>query len=266
MRALTALSATLLVLAACDSKPTNPAATPAPAPAATVTVFAAASTADVLRDAGQLFEAKAGIKVAFSFDSSSSLAKQIKAGAPAEVFISADLKWMDDVAAAGEIRADSRVNLLGNALVLIAPAGRTFEARMEKGFDFAASLPAVRRIAVGDPAHVPAGRYAKQALESLGWWAALEPLLIPALDVRAALRLVELGEADAGIVYSTDARVSDKVTVVGAFPEGSHDAVVYPVALCRNASPHAEAFLQFLRSAEATAMFDKAGFRVLAGP
>lgn len=228
-----------------------------------ITVFAAASTTDVLQEAGRRFKAATRTEVTFSFDASSNLARQIKAGAPADLFISADEKWMDDVAAAGGIRPATREDLLGNELVLIAPAGKRFEVKMARDFDFAAALPQVQRIAVGDPSHVPAGRYARQALEALGWWTGLERRLIPAQDVRAALRLIEMGEADAGIVYATDARQSDKVAVVAAFPTDTHEPVRYPIALCTNAGEPAAAFQRFLRSPEMTTVFEKAGFRVL---
>lgn len=244
-------------LAACDHQATAPRP-----PGDQVTVFAAASTADVLREAAARFEQRTGIPVALSSDASSNLARQIEAGAPADVFISADERWMDDVANAGAIRPGTRQDLLGNDLVMIAPAGAPFDVRPEKGFDFAASLPGVRRIAVGDPAHVPAGRYARQALESLGWWDSLQPLLLAAADVRAALRLVEIGEADAGIVYASDARASDKVAVVAVFPAGLHDPVRYPLALCRN-TPAARELAAFLRSPEMIGVFTDAGFRVL---
>ena len=170
-----------LVIAAwsgCEAKgpETSSAATPV-----RVTVFAAASTADVLREAGRRFGAEhPGVAVVFSFDSSSNLARQIEVDAPAEVFISADGRWMDNAAAAGVIQAGTRSDLLGNSLVLIAPsAGDAIEAEMSEGFDFAASNPRVTRVAVGDPAHVPAGRYARQALETLGWWGSIEPMLVP---------------------------------------------------------------------------------------
>lgn len=254
------ICAILAFLTACD-RPQPPTAP------AQVTVFAAASTQDVLRDAGKRFEAQNGVKVIFSFDSSSNLARQIKAGAPAEVFISADEMWMDDVASAGAIRADTRQDLLANDLVMIAPVGKGFEVEAKKEFDFAARLPQIKRIAVGDPSHVPAGRYAQQALESLGWWDSLQGLLVPAQDVRAALRLVEIGEADAGIVYSTDAvsaGPSEKVVVVAKFPSDLHEPIRYPIAQCKDSGAAAASqFIQFLRTTEMTEVFEKAGFRVI---
>jgi len=232
--------------------------------AATITVFAAASTTDVLREIGTRYEKETGIHLVFSFDSSSNLARQIRAGSPADIFLSADETWMDDLAAAGVLRVDSRFDLFANDLVMIAPTLATkFEVELTPQFDFATRLPQVQRIAVGDPDHVPAGRYAKQALESLGWWDSLRSRLIPAKDVRAALRLVEMGEADAGIVYATDVRQSDEVTVVTRFPDDSHEPIRYPIALCSD-SHEAQQFLDFLRTHEAaTTIFERAGFHVL---
>ncbi len=253
-----------LASAACERQPSSKA--PEPSASRGLTVFAAASTTDVMTEAGKRYQASTGIRVVFSFDSSSSLARQIKAGAPADLFISADELWMDDVVSAGVVRSDTREDLLGNELVLIAPIGKGFEAGMSRGFDFAASLPQIRRIAVGDPSHVPVGRYAKQALESLNWWSALQPHLVPALDVRATLRLVETGEADAGIVYATDARRSDRVLVVGKFPPETHDPIRYPVAICTGASAEAVNLLRFLRSSEMKKVFEEAGFRAYGDP
>ncbi len=262
MRTWTMLVGSLLAGAGCERDPQSPTPAPGQSAPSTITVFAAASTTDVLSEAGRRFEEATGNEVQFSFDSSSNLARQIKAGAPADLFISADERWMDDVATAGFIEAGTRVDLLGNALVLIAPAGQEFEVTMSNEFEFTGSLPQVTRIAVGDPAHVPAGRYARQALEALGWWDSLEGLLMPALDVRAALRLVELGEANAGIVYSTDAKASDTVVVIAAFPLDTHERITYPIALCEGAAPGAGEFLEFLQSAEMAAVFAGAGFRV----
>ena len=227
-----------------------------------VIVFAAASSTDAMREAGKRFEAQTEIKVAFSFDSSSNLAKQIKAGAPADVFLSADEQWMNDVAAAGAILRNTRQDLLSNTLVMIAPVGAAFEIHLNKVFDFATRLPGIMRIAIGDPEFVPAGRYAQQALTSLGWWSLLRPRTIPAQDVRAALRLVEIDEADAGIVYATDVKKLERVVVVAVFPPELHDPICYPIAQCKDSKPAAE-FIQFLRTAEMIAVFEQAGFRVL---
>ncbi len=233
-------------------------------PRESITVFAAASTGDVITQAAARFEATRPVRVVANFASSSDLARQIKRGAPADVFLSADQAWMDDLEKAGALAPGTRRDLLGNALVLIASAGAPFQARPERGFDLAGVLPESRprRIAIADPSHVPAGRYARQALRHLGWWAGAEPLVIPAADVRGALRLVEMGEAGAGIVYATDARTSPNVVVVLAFGADSHEPVAYSVALTARASPRAAEFLEFLASPPATGIFERAGFLV----
>lgn len=261
---LSLLVGLVILLGGCGERQPGVPSTTMPAQ---IVVFAAASTTDVLREAGHRFgESHHGITVVFSFDASSSLARQIRAGAAADIFISADERWMDDAAAAGEIREGTRTALLGNSLVLIAPVrGNQPRVEMNRNFNLAASNPWMTRIAVGDPAHVPAGRYARQALESLGWWASVEPLLVPAQDVRAALRLVEIGETDAGIVYSTDAARSQRVTVVAEFPGDTHEPIRYPVALCNGAGANAAEFVRFLRTTEMAGVFERAGFRVLPG-
>lgn len=244
----------------CDSRTAAP-----PAPAS-VTVFAAASTSDVIADAGRRFEKSGGVHVVTSFGASSTLAQQIKAGAKADIFLSADEKWMDDLAGAGTIEPGTRGDLLANDLVLIAPRGHGFEVKMTKEFAFASAFPGPKRLAVADPAHVPAGRYAQQSLEHLGWWDSTKDRLLPAQDVRAALRLVELGEADAGIVYSTDAKASEKVEIVGAFPADSHEPIRYPIAACKGAGPGAARFIEFLRSPEMKGVFEAHGFGAVSGP
>ncbi len=250
----------------CDRRPSPSGAggapPPAPKPRVQITVFAAASTAQVLQTLAPVFSKEAGVDAAFSFEASSTLAKQIKAGAPADLFISADERWMDDVSAAGLLKPGSRQDLLGSTLVMVAPAGKGFTIRMDKTFDFTRELPGVQRIALADPAHVPAGRYARASFEWLGWWKTIEPRMLAAQDVRAALRLVEAGEADAGVVYATDAR-SDKVVVAGAFPPESHPPIRYPIALTIGAKPEALAFLQFLRSPAAVQAFQQASFTVI---
>jgi len=227
-----------------------------------VTVFTAASATDVIEEAALRFEAQFGTHVSINADASSSLARQILAGAPADVFLSANQVWMDELVRAGAVNADSRTSLLANQLVIIVPHGRDFDVEMTPMLDGMRMPPGVTRIAVADPDHVPAGQYARQALQSLGWWEAWSPLLIPTKDVRAALRLVELGEADAGIVYETDARRSQHVDVMAIFPRASHDAIEYPIALCTD-SPDAVAFIAFLHSEEMRAVFEAAGFSVV---
>ncbi len=228
-----------------------------------VTVFAAASTTNALTEIGRMFTAKTGNAVRSSFASSSTLAKQVEQGAPANVFVSADIKWMDYLAQRKLLAAGTRADLLGNSLVLIAPlASKLDHVALAKDTDLAALLGG-GRLAVGDPDHVPVGIYAKQALQAMGQWPALEPRLARAESVRAGLALVERGEVPLGIVYSTDAAISKNVKVVGTFPEALHDRITYPVALVAgNATPAARAFLAFLSSPESKAVFARYGFKV----
>ena len=181
-------------------------------------------------------------------------------GAPADIFISAAPKWMDAVEAGGEVVPGSRGDLLGNQLVLIAPKGKTFKVKLEKGFDLPGAFAG--RWCSCD-ASVPIGQYSKQALTALGWWAALEPRLAAAPDVRSALAFVERGECAVGIVYETDAKVSDKVEVLGVFPADTHSPVLYPAALVQGAKPAAQKFLDFLRTPAAAKVFRQYGFTAL---
>lgn len=226
------------------------------------TVFAAASTTNAITEIGKLLEQKNKIKVTGSFASSSTLAKQIEQGAPADVFLSADLKWMDYLAGKKMIDEKSRFNLLGNRLVLIAPASSTLKVDIKQGFDLA-KLLGEGKLSMGDPSHVPAGIYGKQALEKLGVWKSVESKVAGAKDVRAALALVEREEAPLGVVYATDAAISKKVKVVGVFPLDSHPPIVYPVALVKDrGTPAAKALLDFLKSPDAKGVFEKYGFTV----
>jgi molybdate transport system substrate-binding protein len=205
-----------------------------------------------------------GVKVVASYDASSALIRQIEAGAPADAFVSADLKWMDYGVQKKVIDNDSRVNLLGNTLVLIAPTdSKIGNVTIAPGFDLA-GLAGDGRIATGDVKAVPVGIYAKEALEKLGVWAAVEPKMAMTSNVRAALVLVARGEAPLGIVYSTDAKVEPGVKIVGTFPEDSHPPIVYPVAATTNAKPDTAAYLTFLRSPAARSIFERYGFAVLA--
>ena len=232
----------------------------------TITVFAAASLKNALDDVNAAFTRAAGIKMTASYEASSALAKQIEAGAPADVFISADLRWMDYVVQKNLIDSGSRVNLLGNKLVLIAPKDSKLDkVEIGPGFDIA-KLAGDGRIAVADVKAVPAGLYAKAVLEKLGAWAAAESKLAQAVNVRATLAFVARGEAPLGIVYETDAKIEPKVKIVGVFPEGSYAPVTYPVAATATSKPAAVRYLQFLRSAAAKAIFEKYGFNVLAKP
>jgi molybdate transport system substrate-binding protein len=232
-----------------------------------ITVFAAASMKNALDDVDAAFTKTGGPKVVASYAASSALAKQIEAGAPADVFISADLRWMDYVAGKSLIKSDTRVNLLGNKLVLIAPKdSKLANVKIEKGFDIA-KLAGDGRIAVADTKAVPAGLYAKAALTSLGSWAAAEPKLAQAENVRATLAFVARGETPLGIVYETDAKIEPKVKIVGEFPNGSYPPVTYPVAET-SASKNAAVgkYLNFLRTQAAKAIFEKYGFSVLVAP
>lgn len=232
-----------------------------------VTVFAAASLKNALDEANAAFTKVTRIKVTASYAASSALAKQIEQGAPADVFISADLQWMDYVAAKKLIRPDTRLNLLGNKLVLIAASDSKLDAvPIAKPFGIA-RLAGDGRIAVADVRAVPAGIYAKAALENLDGWKAAEPKLAMAENVRATLAFVARGETPIGIVYATDAKVEPRVKIVGVFPDGSHPPVVYPVAaLSTTANAATLKYLDFLRSGAAKAIFEKYGFNFLIKP
>ena len=232
----------------------------------TITVFAAASMKNALDEVDSLFTKQSGIKIVASYAASSSLMKQIEQGAPADVFLSADVDWMDYGAKNNLIKNDTRENLLGNRLVLIAPKdSKIGNVTIAPGFDLAA-LAGSGRIATGDVRAVPAGLYAKAALEKLGIWSSVESKIAMAENVRAALVLVARGEAPLGIVYETDAKVDPSVKIIGVFPEDSHPPIIYPVAMTKDAKPDAAQYLAFLTTPEAKAVFERYGFRVLAKP
>jgi molybdate transport system substrate-binding protein len=231
-----------------------------------VTVFAAASMKNALDDVDAAFTRQIGIKVVASYDASSALMKQIEGGAPADVFVSADLKWLDYGSQQKLIKDDTRMNLLGNTLVLISPKDSKIDhVTIAPGFDLA-KLAGDGRIATGDVKAVPVGIYAQAALEKLGVWSAVEPKMAMTANVRAALVLVARGEAPLGIVYSTDAKVEPGVKVVGVFPEAFHDPIIYPVAATMAAKPEATPYLAFLRSQAAKIIFESYGFAVLMKP
>ncbi len=239
---------------------------PAMAQDKSLTVFAAASMKNALDEVDAAYTAKSGVRIVASYAASSALAKQIEQGAPADVFVSADANWMDYAVVKKSINEPTRVNLLGNSIVLIAPKDSKIDkATIGPGFDLA-KLAADGRIATGDVRAVPVGKYAKAALEKLGAWPAAEPKFAMAESVRAALALVARGEAVLGIVYATDARIEPGVRIVGAFPADSHPPIVYPVAATAAARPEAAAYLAFLRSSAAKAIFEKYGFSFLVSP
>jgi molybdate transport system substrate-binding protein len=236
---------------------------PARAQSGDVVVFAAASLKTTLDAVNAQWRTETGKKAVISYAASSALAKQIEQGAPAQVLISADLDWMDYLAAKSLIKPDTRSNLLGNRIVLIAPKDKARPVEIRAGFDLAGIL-GDGRLAMGNVASVPAGKYAKAALEKLGVWASVSSKTAQAENVRAALLLVSRGEAPAGIVYRTDAAADQSVKIIATFPESTHPPIVYPVALTANAThPDAAAFLAHIRSAKANPLFEAQGFAVL---
>src|ERR1700682_2047722 len=242
------------------------ALSPALAQDKSLTVFAAASMKNALDDIDAAYTAKTGVKVVASYAASSALAKQIEQGAPADIFASADTDWMDYAAAKKTINEPTRVNLLGNSIVLITPKDSRIEnVAIGPGFDLA-KLAGDGKIATGDVKAVPVGKYAKAALERLGAWQAAEPKFAMAESVRAALTLVARGEAALGIVYATDAKVEPGVKIVAPFPANSHPAIIYPVAATATAKPEAADYLAFLRSSAAKATLEKYGFKFLISP
>lgn len=229
-----------------------------------VTVDAAASLAEALQETGAAWRAGRDVDLKFSFAGSGTLARQVDNGAPVQVFASADARWMDFLQERHRIDDASRVNLLGNALVLVAPAGQPLAVRLQRDFDLPRAFTG--KLCTGETSSVPVGIYAKQALVSLGWWDALQKRVVGADDVRAALAMVERGECALGIVYRTDAAISTKVTVLGEFPAGSHEPIVYPFALLPAATPAARDFFRYLQGDAARGIFVRHGFTVLPVP
>jgi molybdate transport system substrate-binding protein len=232
------------------------------AQAADVTVFAAASLKTALDDAIKLYEAKTGQKVVASYAASSALAKQIESGAPADLFFSADLDWMVYLEKKNLINVPSRHTLLGNTLVLVAPKASTVSLTIEKNFPLLQALGPDGKLAMASVDSVPAGKYGKAALSSLGVWDEVAPRVAQAENVRAALAFVANGEVPLGVDYGTDARSEPAVRVVGIFPAESHPKILYPVALLASAKPEARMFLDFLLSSEAAPAFEAQGFTV----
>jgi molybdate transport system substrate-binding protein len=226
-------------------------------------VFAAASLNNALDDADAQYLHDAGHRVVVAYGASSTLAKQIENGAPADIFISADLDWMDYAAAHKLIRPETRSNLLGNKLVLIAPADSHINLTIAPNFPLARAL-GNNRLAMADPAAVPAGKYGKAALEALGVWPSVASRIAPAQDVRATLLLVSRGEAPLGIVYQTDAAADKSVKIIGMFPESTHPPIIYPIAVTTaSTNAGAAAYVGFLKSPAAKSAFEKQGFVVL---
>jgi len=247
----------LLALAAALVMIAQPRAQPREA----VLVFAAVSLTEAMQDIGALWEARGEPRPRFNFAASSTLARQIDQGAPASVFASADQQWMNWAQARGLIAADTRRTVLGNRLVLIAPADQVPRVTIAPGMDLAALLGPKGRLATGDPANVPAGIYARQALTRLGIWASIEPRLARAESVRAALLLVERGEAPLGIVYATDAAVARGVAVAAIFPADLTAPIAFPFAVTRAGdTPAARRFLAFLTTQAAQDAFARRGF------
>jgi molybdate transport system substrate-binding protein len=231
----------------------------------TVLVFAAASMKGALDEVGAIVTRRTGVAMKVSYAATSTLAKQIEEGAPADIFVSADEQWMDYLAARTLVAPASRVNVVSNRLVLIAPKDpKNPDQRpalaIAPGFGLAAALGPSGRLAVADPASVPAGRYGKAALTALGVWPGVASRLAPADNVRAALAFVARGEAPLGIVYQSDVIAEPGVAIVGIFPERTHPRIVYPAALTVRARPEAKAVLDVIASAEARAVFVKHGF------
>jgi len=254
---LALLTAAVLTLAA--------GTVPAAAQSRDVLVFAAASLKNALDEIAAQWQRESGKKAAISYAASNTLIKQIEQGAPADIFISADLDWMDYGQQKGLIKPDTRSNLLGNRLVLVAPKDSNISANIQPGFDLAALLKG-GRLAMGNVDAVPAGKYGKAALEKLGAWDGIKDKIAQAESVRAALLLVARGEAPLGVVYQTDAASDPTVKIVGTFPENTHPPIVYPIALTKEStSPDASAFLNFIRSPAARPIFERQGFTVL-GP
>ena len=256
----TCLGASLAALLALAGAPASAQSGPGP------TVFAAASLKNALDDASARWVAEGHAAPKLSFAASNVLEAQIEQGAPADLFFSADLDWMNRAQAAGAIRPGSRVDLLANAIVLVAPSDAATPIDVRPGFDLAKALGG-GRLAMGNVAAVPAGKYGKAALESLGAWEGVKAHVAEAESVRAALAFVARGEAPLGIVYATDAAAEPKVRVVGTFPPGSHPPIVYPVALTTaSVNGEAAAFLGFLRGPVARDAFVRQGFTVLDRP
>jgi molybdate transport system substrate-binding protein len=236
---------------------------PAAAQGRDVLVFAAASLKNALDDIARQWQSETGRKVVVSYAASNNLIRQIEQGAPADIFISADIDWMEYGQQKNLIKPETRVNLLGNRIVLIAPKDSPVSVRIEPGFDLAAALGG-GRLSVGNVDAVPAGKYGKAALQKLGAWDAVKDHIAQAESVRAALLLVARGETPLGIVYQTDAASEPAIRIVGTFPADTHPPIIYPAALTKDStSISAVEFLKYLRSPAAKPAFERQGFTVL---
>ena len=259
LRFLTSCVLLVFVLLALSSTVWN---SPASAQGQKLIIFAAASLKDALDEVNVAYQHENSQETATSYAASSTLAKQIEAAAPADVFISADLDWMDYLAKRNLIKPETRANLLGNRLVLIAPVNSPLNLAIGSNFSLAQAL-GNGRLAIADPNGVPAGRYGKAALESLGVWSTIADRLAPAENVRAALALVARGETPLGIVYQTDAASDKDVKIVGIFPQDTHPPIIYPIAVVvSSTNPAALGYLAYLKSRAARPTFEKHGFTV----
>ena len=225
-----------------------------------VTVYAAASLTNAINELDVIYEQKNKVQIQTSYAGSSTLAKQIEAGAPADIFISADVQWMDYLQKKQLVSVNDRVNLLGNRLIVIAPKARPIKLKIDKSFDF--TRVAQGKWCTGDTKSVPVGKYAKQALTSIGWWDKVSTRLVETEDVRAALNFVARGECQLGIVYATDAAISKNVVIIGTFSENTHQPIIYPIGLVKK-NTESMKFYKFLQSSQATKVFKKYGFSVL---
>src|SRR5215467_4429437 len=233
------------------------------ASATEIVVFAAASLKEALDDAVRVYDNQSGDAVKISYAASPALAKQIESGAPADLFISADLDWMDYLQQRNLIQPGTRKSLLGNRLVIAAPAGSDLKLDIKPGFDLGGALQG-GHLAMADPDSVPAGKYGRAALEKLGVWNSVRAAVAPAENVRAALLFVSRREAPLGIVYATDAAADPRVKIAGVFPEDTHPPIIYPAALTADSKkPGAARLLEFLASPTARPIFEKRGFTVL---
>jgi len=226
-----------------------------------VTLFAAASLTNAISQIASLYTEQHGTIIQKSFGSSATLAKQIEHGAPADIFISADTRWMEYLLDKQALDQGSVSPLLNNTLVMITPKAKPFNVALEPHFKFSQAFTG--KLCTGEPSAVPAGIYAKQALTRLQWWDDIQARVVGAQDVRAALTLVERGECEVGIVYQTDAQISDNVLVIATFPPELHAPILYPISLTRNAQPSARKVYEFLKSSAAAKVFKQHGFKMV---